>query len=273
MSKFTNWTKKHLVDVSDESNSTPVSQTDDSDEVVSTTINFEDKLKFLMSAVEKKKAIGITPEESYKLSVLKRDLEIKNVKQRINKFDNIRQKNDNKFIPYNKALKNEVASIDANDLVDKELSILLEQKLDVYKEEDRPMTDKMRVELEKQEENNKKREAEHIERINAIKNRINQHDNAQKKTNKKYVTFEETCLEDSREENDNIELSLQCDDAGELTIDTSKNAPSANEDKYNQYIQEKEADAVAFANLRNKIINELDPIEPDIRTSGQKLFF
>lgn len=267
MARFSKWIDSMLVK-DDEKEMVDMSKNNDL-KPVSESINFDDKLKFLMETTAQKKFVESTTDEQMKakaeeaneLMGVRRDLERKSVLQKINRHDKVQsavyKEKGTKYIPYYDGLKEEVALEDENKTLDTELDEILQQKLDVFKEKGQKVTNEMRAKIEKQDENNNKREKEHADRITALRNRVNQHDNKQKKENAKYVTFEELSLEDTREENDNIDITLKHNEDGSLVIDGFKLKPGVNDEKYKQYIKDQEAKDKKQSEAKKRIQNDL----------------
>ncbi len=176
------------------------------EEIIDLQKEYEEKMNTLLNAAKNKK----NKNKSYandieEFAQVKRDLMVKNVKQKIQKYDNEKFINDPK--KYKKFFDQSKKS--DNPEVDKALDIILEKKLDVFDGIEKN-TEESQKQLEKQKEEYEKRQKEYSDRVSLIKNSIKNYDSEKKKDNDQYKTFDEVCLDSDWDDVDeDMHINLQ----------------------------------------------------------------
>jgi hypothetical protein len=214
MAQFKNWTDKMLVDLQDTVQPIEEVEQDDPDML----IDFDMRLKALVAAAFKKKPTGNISADMNKFNKIHRDTAIKNVTQKINKYDNAKKSIDDKYKTLKDTFKTEVNIADESAGLDAILDKALCQKLAVPVVETAP-SEKIIAELDEQQRIAEQRAREYMNRTKFIKSLIKKHDSTKKTKDPNYKDFEEICLDNEvMVENDFVNISITDKNIDECAI-------------------------------------------------------
>lgn len=179
------------------------SSIENEEETIDLQKDYGEKMKNLLEVAKNKINNSTYNKGIEEFAKIKRDLMIKDVKQKIENYDVEKQGKDKKYTKlFDIKQENEEPSID------KALDVILEKKLDVF---DRPeeLTEESKKLLEKQKQEFEKRKEEHDKKVSSLKKSIQEYDKKKKDDDDTYKTFDEVCLDsdwDDIDEDMNINL-------------------------------------------------------------------
>lgn len=174
------------------------------EEIIDMQKDYAKKMQALLDIARNKKDTKTFGQGIEEFSQIKRELQIKDISQKIKRYDDKKTNQNPKYVNFfNQKEKEE------NPEVTEALDIILEKKLDVFKGVEQE-TEESKKQLEKQKEEYEKRQKEYNNRISLIKNSIKNYDSAKKKDNEQYKTFDEVCLDSDWDDVDeDMHINLQ----------------------------------------------------------------